>query len=54
MWRLEVQLSIVLVLIPELLCEKIVSPEMEYETSDLWNERFDTIMTTLSKEINYI
>lgn len=24
------------------LCEKIISPEMEYETSDLWNERFGT------------
>lgn len=24
------------------LYEKIISPEMEYETSDLWNERFGT------------
>lgn len=24
------------------LCEKIISPEMEHETSDLWNERFGT------------
>lgn len=35
------------------LCEKIISPEMEYETSDLWNERFGTLQPRQNRLITF-